>query len=65
MEAKEASIDGFINDIIAVTIANPFWVERSKNAVLLIIHTIFRPWQSGKPLKQYYPLSLCKLVGEV
>ena len=43
MEAKEASIDGFINDIIAVTVANPFWVERAKNAALLIIHTIFIP----------------------
>ena len=55
---------GFIYDIIAITIDNPGWVERTKNTYLLIIHTIFRPRNSGEPLKQDDPISLCKLARE-
>ena len=62
---KEASMDGFIDEIITITIDGPWWVERTKNVDLLIIHTIFRPRQSNKPLKWYDPLSLRKLAGEV
>ena len=43
IEAKEASMDGFIGDIISITIDNTFWVENTKNAVLLVINTMFRP----------------------
>ena len=32
IEAKEASMDGFINDIITITIDNPYWVEHAKNS---------------------------------
>ena len=64
IEAKEASIDGFIDEIITITIDDPHWVERNKNTVLLIIHTIFIPWISDKPLKQDEPLSLHKITGE-
>ena len=55
---------GFRNDIIYITIEDPCWVERAKKEALLIIHTIFRPWKSDKPLIQDDPLSLSKLVGE-
>ena len=51
IKAKEASMDGFIDDIITITIDDPCWVERAKNAALLIIQTIFRPQYSDKPLK--------------
>ena len=57
-------MDGFIDDIITITIDYPRWVERAKNAALLIIHTIFRPQHSDKPLKRDAPLSLRKLAGE-
>ena len=56
-------MDGLIDDIITINIEKPCWVERTKNAALLIIHTIFRPRDSDKPLKQYDPFSLCKLAG--
>ena len=55
---------GFRNDIIYITIEDPCWVERAKNEALLIIHTIFRPRKSNKPLIRDDPLSLRKLVGE-
>ena len=42
-EDKEASMDGFIDEIITITIDDPCWVERSKKSALLVIHTIFRP----------------------
>ena len=64
IEAKEASMDVFIHDIIAITIDDPSWVESSKSSELLVIHTVFRPLHSSKILKQDYPLSLCKLPGE-
>ena len=64
IKAKEASMDGFIYEIITITIDDPHWVERNKNTVLLIIHTIFIPWISDKPLKQDEPLSLHKITGE-
>ena len=48
-------MDRFIDDIITITIDDPPWVERAKNAALLIIHTIFRPWKSNEPLKQDDP----------
>ena len=57
-------MDGLIDGIITITIDKPCWVERAENIASLIIHTIFRPRQSNKPLKQYDPLSLHKLSGE-
>ena len=44
-------MDGFIYYIITITIDNACWVERAKNAALLIIHTIFRSHKSDEPLK--------------
>ena len=64
IEAKEASMDGLIVDITNITIGDPRWVERAKNAYLLIIHTIFRPRKSDEPLKRDVPLSLHNLSGE-
>ena len=58
-------MDGYIDDIITITIDNQCWVEGAKNAALLIIHAIFRPQKFDKPLKRDHPLSLRKLVGEV
>ena len=57
-------MDWLIYDISTITIDSPRWVERAKNAALLIIHTIFKPRQYNKPLKQDEPLSLRKLAGE-
>ena len=56
IEAKEASMDILIDDIITITIDNPCWVDRAKNSALLIIHTIFRPRKYDKPMKQDDPL---------
>ena len=64
IEAKEDSMYGFIDDIITITIDDPILVERSKNASLLIIHTLFRTLQSSEPLKRDDPLSLKNLSGE-
>ena len=57
-------MDGFIDNIVTINIDNPRWVERANNAVLLIIHTIFRPRQSNETLKRDDPLSLQKLARE-
>ena len=57
-------MDVFVDDIIAITIDDPNLVGRTKNASLLVIHTIFRPLQFSSILKRDDPLSLCKLSGE-
>ena len=44
-KAKEDSMDGFIDDIITITIDYSNLVERTKNSALLVIHIIFRPLQ--------------------
>ena len=54
IKAKEVSMDSFIYEIITITIDDPRWVESANNAALFIVHTIFRPWHSNKPLKLYY-----------
>ena len=48
-------MDGFIDDIIAITIDEPCWVERAKNTALLVIHTIFRLLHPYESLKQDVP----------
>ena len=57
-------MDGFINDIITITIDVNHWIDRAKSASLLVIHTLFRPLESSEPLKRDDPLSLRKLAGD-
>ena len=61
--AKEASMDGFINDITTITVDDKHWVERAKIAALLVINTLFQPLKASEPLKHDDPLSLRKLAG--
>ena len=58
-------MDGFIDDIITITVDDEHWIDRAKSAALLVIHTLFRPLQPSETLKQDDPLSLRKLAGEV
>ena len=58
-------MDGFIDDIIAITIDEPCWVERAKNTALLVIHTIFRLLHPYESLKQDVPLLLHNIAVEV
>ena len=51
-------MDEFIDDIININIDNPCWVERAKDAALLVIHIIFKLLNSDEPLKQYDPHSI-------
>ena len=53
-------MDELIDETITITIDDLVWVESAKNASLLIIHTIFRPLHSDKPLKSDDLLSLRK-----
>ena len=62
--ATEASMDGFIGNIISITFDGEHWIDRAKIAALLVIHTLFRPLQPSEPLKQDDLISLRKLVGE-
>ena len=38
---------GLTDDIITVVIDEPIWRERTRNASLLVIHTLFSPEQSS------------------
>ena len=57
-------MDGFIDDIITITVDNTYGIERAKNAALLVIHTLFRTLQASEPLEHNNSLSLRKLVEE-
>ena len=61
--ATEASMDGFINDIITITVDDNHWIDCSKSSALLVIHTLFRPLQPSEPLKLDDTISLRKLAG--
>ena len=39
--ATEASMYGFIDDIITITVDGDHWIDRAKTAALLVIHTLF------------------------
>ena len=62
--ATEASMEGFIDDIITITVDDDHWIDRAKSAALLVIHTLFRPLQPSEHLEREDPLSLRKLAGE-
>ena len=57
-------MDGFIDDIITITVDDKHWIDYAKSAALLVIHTLFRPLQPPEPLKRDDPLALRKLAGE-
>ena len=62
IDAKEASMDGFINDIITITVDNNYGIECAKRTALFFIHTPLRPLQEYEPLEYNDPLSLRKLA---
>ena len=51
-------MDGFIDGIIAIKIDDPTWVERDKNTVFIVTHTMLRPLQNSYPLSIYWSISL-------
>ena len=57
-------MDGFIDDIITITVDDGHWIDRAKSAALLVIYTLFRPLKPSQPLKRDNPISLRKLAGE-
>ena len=57
-------MDGFIDDIITITVDDDHWIDRAKSEALLVIHTLFRSLQALESLKRDDPLSLRKLAVE-
>ena len=41
--STESSMDGFVNDIITITVDEKHCIDCEKSAALLVIHTLFRP----------------------
>ena len=39
--ATEVSMNGFIDDIITITVDDDHWIDHAKSAALLVIHTLF------------------------
>ena len=58
-------MDGFIYEIITITVSDEHWIDCEKSAALLVIHTLFRPLKPSEPLKRDNPPPLRKLAGEV
>ena len=64
INAKEAYMDGLIDNIIAIILDNKYGIEREKTAALLVSNTILRPLQVSETLKCDNPISIRKLSGE-
>ena len=64
INSKETSMDGFIDDIIIITVHDKYWIEHAKRAALLVIRTLFGPLQASEPLECDDPLSLRKIAGK-
>ena len=62
--ATEASMDGFIDDIITIPVDDEHYIYRANSAFLLVIHTLFQPLQPSEPLKRDDPISLRELTVE-
>ena len=62
--SNEASMDGFINDIIPITVDDKHWIDCTKIVALLVIHTLFRSLKPSELLERCDPLSVRKLVGK-
>ena len=62
--ATEASMDGFIDNIITITVDDKHCIYCAKIVALLVIHTLLQPLQPSEPLKRYDPLSLSILTWE-
>ena len=50
IKATEASMDGFIDDIITIAVDYKHWIDRTKSAALLVIHTLFQPLHPSESL---------------
>ena len=48
--ATEASMDGFIYDIITITVNDEHCIDPAKSADILVIYTLFQPLQPPEPL---------------
>ena len=57
-------MNGFIDNIITITVNDEHWIDHAKSAAILVIHTLFQPLQPSEPLKLDDPLSLRKITGE-
>ena len=57
-------MDGFIDNIIYITVDNKYGIERAKTAALLVINLLLQTLQASKPLKHDDQLYLRKLSGE-
>ena len=64
MEEKQINIDGFVDDIITITLDIEELTTRAKGAVPLALHTIFRPTSADEPVTRHDVLSLRKMLGE-
>ena len=47
----EASMHGFIDDIITIMVDDKNWIYCAKRLALLVIHTLFQPLHPSEPLK--------------
>ena len=64
MEAKKNSVGGYINDVMAVALQLPYFINLIYNAVPLIVDAFFRQNSENEPLTRAAILCLRKLLIE-
>jgi len=64
MPDRPSFADGYIDDCLTVALDQDDEVQRSQEALPLIVHTIFRPLDPDEPVKRNDNISDEKLKGE-
>ena len=59
-----AMADGYIDDVITVTVDEDNYVEKGQHAAPLAVHCVFRPVKTKDPLPRDDAVSIRKLDGE-
>ena len=63
-DSKNISVNFYVDNIITIVLAiNKKYIERSKQAVPLALHCIFRPISQSEPIVRDAILSIRKLLG--
>ena len=64
IETTDSYVDGYIDDLLTITLDDPDLVTRGSQAIPLMCHTIFRPVHKNEPLPRTNILSKAKLIAE-
>ena len=64
VKTNDSYVDGYIDDLLTITLDDPKLVTRGSQAIPLMCYVIFRPVHNNEPLPRSDILSKAKLIAE-